>query len=156
MNKLRQNGFVVVAVVLVLVGCGNMVKMDVRSDKNLNVVSSGSPLPVVVRVYQLSDDAAFKSASFNDLWKRDAEILGATLLSSKEVTMQPDSKESISLPLNEKTKFVAGFAMFRNTNTAKWSFIQPVSDGIIASSWHKLFPVSISLRLSQNKIEIVN
>lgn len=156
MNKLWQNSFVVVAVVLGLAGCGNIVKMDMRSDKDLNVAISGASLPVVVRVYQLSDSTAFKSAAFHDLWKRDAETLGASLLSSKEIIMQPDSKESISLPLNEKTKFVAVFAMFRNTNTAKWSFIQPVSDGVIASSWHKLFPVSISLRLSQNKIEIVN
>ena len=156
MNKLWQNSFVVVAVVLGLAGCGNIVKMDMRSDKDLNVAISGASLPVVVRVYQLSDSTAFKSAAFHDLWKRDAETLGASLLSSKEIIMQPDSKESISLPLNEKTKFVAVFAMFRNTNTAKWSFIQPVSDGVIASSWHKLFPVSISLRLTQNKIEIVN
>jgi type VI secretion system protein VasD len=144
------------AMLLSLVGCGNIVKMDISSEKELNIVGAGSPLPVVVRVYQLSDDAAFRSAGFRDLWKHDAETLGPALLSSKEIVMQPDSKEKISVPLNEKTKFVAGFAIFRSPGSAKWSFVQPVSDGMIASIWHKAFPVSVSLRLNQNKIEIDN
>lgn len=158
MNKFWLNSLAVVAgtALLALSGCGNMVKMDVKSDKDLNSVATGSPLPVVVRIYQLSDDAAFKSAGFRDMWKRDAEILGSALLSSKEIVMQADSKEKITLPLNEKTKFVAGFAIFRNPDTAKWSFVQPVSDGFFASNWHKLFSVGISLRLSQSKIEIAN
>ena len=155
MSKMWRNGLAVM-VVLVLAACGNMVKVDAKSAKNLNVVGSGAPLPVVVRVYQLSDDAAFKSASFRDLWKKDAEILGPALLSSKEITLQPDSREKVSIPLDAKTKFIAGFALFRNPDAVKWNFVQPVSDGIIASSWHKLFPVSVSLRLSQSKIEIEN
>ena len=138
---------------LFLAGCGNMVKVDARSERNLNNTGGGSSLPVVVRVYQLSDDTAFKSAAFRDLWKRDAEILGSALLSSKEIVMQPDSTESISVPLNEKTKFVAGFAVFRNPDAVKWRFVEPVSDNFIANGWHKLFPVSISLRLGQSKIE---
>jgi len=143
-------------VLLALAGCGNMVKMELKSEQNLNIAGSGTGLPVVVRVYQLSDDAAFKSAAFRDLWKRDAEILGPSLLSSKEIVMQPDSKEKISIPLDTKTKFIAGFAIFRNPDAAKWSFVQPVSDGFIASAWHKLFAVGVSLRLSNNKIEFDN
>lgn len=154
---LRNKMAVLIWVALfVLAGCGNMVKVDVKSDKNLNIVGSGSPLPVVVRVYQLSDDSAFKSAGFRDLWKKDAEVLGATLLSSKEIVMQPDSSQKISVPLDEKTKFVAVFAAFRNSDAAKWNAIQAVSDNFIANGWHKLFPVSISLHLGQSKIEIVN
>lgn len=158
MNMLVRKGmiFVYLAALLGLVGCGNMVKMDIKSDRDLNSVATVLPLPVVVRVYQLSDDAAFKSAGFRDLWKRDADVLGNALLSSKEIVMQPDTKEKLALPLNEKTKFVAGLAIFRNPDAAKWSFIEPVSDGFFASMWHKLFSVGISLRLSQGKIEIVN
>ena len=143
-------------VLMALAGCGNMVKMELRSEQNLNIAGSGTGLPVVVRVYQLSDDAAFKNSAFRDLWKHDAETLGPALLSSKEIVMQPDSKEKISMPLNEKTKFIAGFAIFRNPDAAKWSFVQPVSDGFIASAWHKLFAVGVSLRLSNNKIEFDN
>ena len=155
MNKMWRNSLAAVAVLL-LAGCGNLVKVGVQSDKDLNTVGSGSSLPVVVRVYQLSDDAAFKSAAFRDLWKKDAEILGPALLSVKEFTMKPDSKEQLSFPLDAKTKFVAGFAVFRNPDAAKWRFVQPVSDGIVASNWHKYFSVSISLRLSKNKIELEN
>jgi len=130
-----------------------MVNVGAKSDKLLNGGSGESALPVVVRVYQLSDDTAFKSAAFRDLWKRDTEILGSALISSKEIVMRPDSKESISVPLDDKTKFVAGFAMFRNPDAVKWRFIEPVSNNFIANGWHKLFSVSISLHLRQNKIE---
>jgi len=150
-NKLTV--LVVVTLLLALAGCGNLVKVDAVSDKFLNNVGVESALPVVVRVYQLSDDTAFKSAAFRDLWKRDTEVLGSSLLSSKEIVMRPDSKENISVPLDERTKFVAGFALFRNPDGAKWRFIEPVSTNFIANGWHKLFPVSISLHLGQSKIE---
>lgn len=156
MNKFMQNNLNVLAgamLLLVLSGCGNMVKVSATSDRRLNNSGSESALPVVVRVYQLSDDAAFKSAAFRDLWKRDAEVLGSAMLSSKEILMRPDSTEKISVPLDEKTKFVAGFALYRNPDAVKWRFIEPVSTNFIANGWHKLFPVSISLRLGQSKIE---
>ena len=145
-----------VAVLLSIAGCGNLVKVGVKSDKNLNTVGASAPLPVVVRVYQLSDDTAFKSAGFRDLWKRDAEVLGSALLSTKEIVMQPGSSENVSFPLDAKTKFVAGIAVFRNADAAKWNFIEPVSDNFIAANWNKWFPVNISLRLSQSKIELEN
>lgn len=156
--KMWRRGSVAMVVVAMmsLAACGNLVKTSMKSDKELNTNSVGTALPVVVRVYQLSDDAAFRSAAFRDLWKRDTEVLGSSLLSSKEIVMQPDHKESISVPLNEGTKFVAGVAIFRNPDSSKWSFIQPVSNGAIASYWHEIFPVSISLSLSQNRIEIAN
>ena len=155
MNKCLRNNLTVLAgatLLLVLAGCGNMVKVSAKSDRFLNNSGGDSALPVVVRVYQLSDDTAFKSAAFRDLWKRDTEVLGSSLISSKEIVMRPDSKESISVPLDEKTKFVAGFALFRNPDAVKWRFIEPVSTNFIANGWHKLFPVSISLHLGQNKI----
>ena len=156
MSNFVRNKLAVLAgatLLLILAGCGNMVKVSAKSERLLNNYGSESGLPVVVRVYQLSDDAAFKSAAFRDLWKRDAEVLGSSLLSSKEIVMRPDSKESFSVPLDEKTKFVAGFALFRNPDAVKWRFIEPVSTNYIASGWHKLFPVSISLHLGQSKIE---
>ena len=155
MNKFGRNSLSVltVAILMAMSGCGNMVKVNALSDKLLNNVGAESGLPVVVRVYQLNDDAAFNGAAFRDLWKRDAEILGSALVSSKEIVMKPDSRESISVPLDEKTKFVAGFALFRNPDAVKWRFIEPVSTNFIANGWHKLFPVSISLHLGQNKIE---
>jgi type VI secretion system protein VasD len=156
MNRFGRKSIVSMVVVLALTGCGNMVKMNIKSEKDLNSVSSTLSTPVVVRVYQLSDDVAFKSAGFRDLWKRDAEILGPALLSSKEIVMQPDTQEKIALPLNENTKFVAGFAIFRNPDASKWSFIEPVSNGFFAGYWHKLFSVGISLRLGQGKIENLN
>ena len=145
-----------VALLLLISGCGNLVKVDMQSEKNLNSLSESSALPVVVRIYQLNDDAAFKSAGFRDMWKRDAEVLGSALLSTKEVVMQPGSTGELSLTLESKTKFVAGIAIFRNGEAARWNFILPVSDNIVANYWHKLFPVNISLRLSQSKIEVVN
>jgi len=145
-----------VVLLLSIAGCGNLVKVDMLSEKNLNSLSESSALPVVVRIYQLNDDAAFKSAGFRDMWKRDAEVLGGALLSTKEVVMQPGTTGEMSFPLDGKTKFIAGIAIFRNGEAARWNFILPVSDNIVASYWHKLFPVSFSLRLSQSKIEVVN
>lgn len=143
-------------VALALTACSSSVKVGLSAGEDLNTASGSTPLPVVVRVYQLADDSAFKHASFHDLWKREQTTLGPSLLGVKEVVMQPNSEDKIEMPLDEKAKFVAGIALFRNPNTSKWRFIKRVSDNFVARNWHKAVSVGVDVRLNQNQIEIAD
>lgn len=136
-------------------GCANTVKVQLQSESDLNAGSSAAPLPVVVRIYLLNDDAAFKNADFRDLWKRDTEVLGKSLLASKEIVMQPNAKERIELPHREDARFIAGIAIFRNPSSSRWSFIDSMSGNFVSRNWNKWFSVSVSVRLTQNRIELI-
>jgi type VI secretion system VasD/TssJ family lipoprotein len=145
---------VVCAVFLALAGCGNAVHVRLASDKDLNSSSTEAPLAVVVRVYVLGDDQAFKNADFRDLWKRDKEVLGSSMLATKEIVMTPGSEDKVELPYSEAAKYVAGIAIFRNPGTARWRFIDDISTNMVARYWHKMFAVSTSVRLTQNRIQL--
>ena len=144
------------ASILVLAGCAGLVKLDVESSTDLNSAGSSGPLPVVVRIYSLEDDNAFNNADFYALWKQDEQLLARSLILKKEVVIQPGTVERIEFPFDSKMRFVAGMAIFRNPSRSEWRFIEPVPNNILANAWHQVFSASLGLRLSQNRIEIVN
>ena len=53
--------------------------LNVAAHGNVNPDDNGRPSPVVLRVYQLKDDAAFKDAEFFALFDKEQATLGASL-----------------------------------------------------------------------------
>lgn len=117
---------------LAMAACsGPMVRMDLKSDATLNPDRKGDPLPVVVRIYQLNDKGAFESATFNQLWKNDEGILGGTLLTRKELILNPDSNDKVELDRHEQAKYVGVVAVFRNPVDRHWRAMRELSDDIV-------------------------
>ncbi len=153
-----SRNFVYILILLtsgLLSGCAGLVRLDVESTTDLNSVS-GTPLPVVVRIYSLEDDNAFNNADFYALWKKDEEVLARSLILKKEVVIQPDTTERIEFPYDSKMRFIAGVAIFRNPSKSQWRFIEAIPNNVISNAWQQVFSASFGLRLSQNKIEVVD
>lgn len=156
--KYSNRSFALIACIIVsslMSGCAGLVRLDVESDSNLNSVGN-TPLPVVVRIYSLEDDNAFKNADFYALWKQDEQVLARGLILKKEIVIQPGSTERIEFPFNDKIRFIAGIAIFRNPSKSQWRFIEAIPNNILANAWHQVFSASLGLKLNQNKIEVVN
>jgi type VI secretion system protein VasD len=148
MNALRL--FVILAG-LVLTACGShKVNVDISSTANLNVNRYNEALPVVVRIYQLTDAQAFNNASFEDLWKKDALTLGSSLLTKEELTLQPSSKETISFEKHEAAQYVGLFAMFRNRDDNKWRIVKQLSDGYFS------FSTQMNVLVTSNTVEFAD
>lgn len=94
------------------------VVLDVADDVNPD--ASGRPSPIVVRVYQLADTEAFDRATFFDLYDRDRQVLGASLLARSEITLLPDTEKVVGQPLDPKTRVVAIVAAYRDIDHAQW------------------------------------
>eukprot|EP00389_Voromonas_pontica_P009903 GDKH01015045.1.p1 GENE.GDKH01015045.1~~GDKH01015045.1.p1 ORF type:complete len:73 (+),score=0.63 GDKH01015045.1:18-236(+) len=64
---------VILAVLLMsLTACmSTNVELDITATDNLNLNQFDEALPVVLRVYQLSDIQSFKTATFEELWKSE-------------------------------------------------------------------------------------
>ncbi len=117
-------------VLLFLSGCSSMeqpqAKIAMQSVDYLNPDASGRASPVVVTIYELSSDTAFKNAKYKQLATNPAIILGNKLIDKKSVEIRPAEKTTITEAISSNTKYLGITAAFRNISIAKWKTIVKV------------------------------
>jgi type VI secretion system protein VasD len=109
-----------------LVGCAaKPVKLSplraqfvVSADANPD--ASGRPSPIVVRLFQLSEEGAFASADFFALYDKEKEVLGASLLSREEYVLTPGESRPVEIALNPQARHLGVLAAFRDIRSARW------------------------------------
>jgi type VI secretion system protein VasD len=101
--------------------------MTIAVSADVNPDSSGRPSPIVVRVYQLRTDAAFRNADFFALFEDDQKVLGAELISRDEFTLAPAERTTMDVTVSGDTRFVAAIAAFRDIRNAQWRVLIPAT-----------------------------
>jgi type VI secretion system protein VasD len=135
---------------LVLAGCSSPpVKFGIEAGDNLNPNEKNEPLPVVSRIYLLSDDQAFNAAEFESLWKDDQAVLGDSMLIRQELVLTPASEERITLKRREGAKFAAIIAIFREAEGGQWRAIKSIPDNYVSRKFSK----SLEVKLNGNIVE---
>ena len=111
---------------LVLTACKSappkphVVKLTVAVSADANPDAQNRPSPIVVRVYQLKDDAAFKDADFFALFDKEQATLAASLVSREEFEVAPGSQKTLDYQLSLDARFVGVAAGYRNIRDAAW------------------------------------
>lgn len=95
-------------------------RMTIDGGNQLNTVTDGEPLSVVVRVYQLSRLEPFVAASADALWTVPQQTMGATVLDTRELTVLPGIGHVEDWPLGDATRFVGVAAFFHDTSEQPW------------------------------------
>ena len=90
--------------------------MTLLASADTNPDASGRPSPIVVRVYQLKTDAAFKGADFFALYDDDQKVLGAELISRDEYVLAPSERKTIDVSVSRDARFIGALAAFRDRN----------------------------------------
>ncbi len=140
-----MNRILLSCLVLFVTACSApQVRMDIAGSPNLNIDEKNQPLPVVIRVYQLTATNRFVNSTFEDLWKRDLSALGNTLLSRKEVVVVPGKYIRIEFRKHEKARFVAVMAIFRQPGEKGWRAWKDISNGYITKSMSSSYRISIT------------
>lgn len=140
-----------VVVSLSLAACSStQVKLDVSATDNLNLNQFDEALPVVLRVYQLSDIQSFKTATFQELWKSDKSILANSLITVEERTVNPSEKININFEQAEEAKYVAVFALFRDRSDESWRVYHELNTGTVQLS------TSLDILLTSNAVTLPN
>jgi type VI secretion system protein VasD len=101
--------------------------MTIAASADTNPDSTGRPSPVVVRVYQLRTDAAFKGADFFALFDDDQKALGQELISRDEFVLAPAEQRKMDVTVSGETRFVGAIAAFRDIRNAQWRVLVPAS-----------------------------
>lgn len=95
-----------------------MMTIEAASDVNPN--DAGRPSPVVVRVYQLKNDAAFRDADFGKLYGDDQAALGQDVVRRDEYTLSPSERRAVEVELPNEGVVVCAIAAFQSIDTSVW------------------------------------
>lgn len=126
------------------------VKLDVSATDNLNLNTFDEALPVVLKIYQLSDVQGFKNATFEELWKTDKSVLANSLITVEEITVNPSEELRINFDQAKEAKYVAVFALFRNRSDDNWRVYHELDTGTVQLS------TSLDVLLTSNAIKLPN
>jgi len=100
-------------------------RMTIAVTADTNPDASSRPSPIVLRVYQLKGDDAFKRAEFFALYDDDQKVLGAEMLSRQEFMLAPSASQTVELNLADDAQFVGAVAAFHDIRNAQWRVIVP-------------------------------
>lgn len=129
MNRIGSIFFIILVLFCMAMsaGCSKpRVELAVASQPNVNPDHSSRPSPVIVKVYELRNDLAFKQAEFTTLFDTPLQVLGADLVAADEVVFIPGEARRIAYQPNPNTRFVGVVAGFRQMDRALWRVIKPV------------------------------
>lgn len=95
-------------------------RLTVLARADVNPDDGGRPSPVVLRVYQLKDDAAFRNADFFAIFDNEQATLAASLIDRKEFELAPGDSRTIDFPVSGDAKFLGVVAAFRDIRNSEW------------------------------------
>ncbi len=125
----------VVLAALALAACGNRgggpptgFEITVIAGESINPNADNDPSPVVVRLYELKSDQAFRQAEFFQLFDEDQKTLGADMLSREEFEFAPGTTQRITRrSQNPDLAYVGVLAAFRDIEAANWRAVGQVT-----------------------------
>lgn len=88
--------------------------------EHVNPDASGRSSPIVVRLFQLRTDGEFAGAEFFDLYGKEKEVLGESLVSREEYVLAPGETRELELSLHAQTRFIGVLAAYRDIRAAQW------------------------------------
>jgi type VI secretion system protein VasD len=128
--RARRAGALAMIAAIVLGACGSkppkpaVAKLTVAAQSDVNPDAAGRPSPVVVRVYQLKDDAAFKDADFFALFDKEQPTLAASLVARQEFVLAPGDHKDVEFPVSADAKFLGVAAAFRDIRNSDWRVLK--------------------------------
>ena len=103
------------------------VSLQLNSEQNVNPDVSGKGAPVLLRVYELKDQANFNGADFFALFDKEKAVLAGDLLRKQEFLLKPGEAKTLQVEPGADARFIGFFAAFRQLDNAQWRVIAPLT-----------------------------
>lgn len=135
-----------------MAGCSSTsVSLKFVAIEPVNELQPGESRPVDIRVYQLRDDAKFKTATVDEIWENDKAVLADHLIDVKLGTsVFPEKKEKAQgmqvtiEPLSAECRFLGVLALYRQADErGEQKLVVPVGEA-----------GSVTFELTGNRIAI--
>lgn len=99
-----------------------VVSLSIVASPVINPTLDGEARPVQMRLYQLTDDLKLQAASFEQIWKEDAAVLGQDLVKRDDVFVYPNTRTDVKFERDPSAAYIVGAALFRNPKGRSWFF----------------------------------
>jgi type VI secretion system protein VasD len=99
------------------------VKTFIAAASDINPDATGRPSPLVVRIFEMRNDAEFSGADFFALYEREKETLGSSLVVRQEYVLQPGEKREVWLPVARDARYLGAVAAVRDIRGARWRML---------------------------------
>ncbi|MDA7746080.1 type VI secretion system lipoprotein TssJ [Psychromonas sp.] len=150
------------AFIVLLSGCstantkvGSLLDLDTDfaltfiADSDVNPDDSNVPSPVIIRMYELKSTKLFENANFIDLYERDSEVLGKSMITKQSLkALQPNNTNTSEFVLSKEAQYIGLYVEFLQYENAKYKVIIPIAQTNVVSS-------SATVELSGNRIVIL-
>ncbi len=100
----------------------------VTATEDANPDFNGEASPVFVRIFELTSDSAFNTATFSALWNEDSATLGAEMVGREEVVLTPGASTVVGREFQPGSKVMAVVASYQNIDSASWRATAPVTE----------------------------
>lgn len=123
------------------------VVFNIETLDDINAYGDQQARPIVIRIYQLSENGVFDSAEFLDLYSKDRETLAKTLIDVTSLApMLPGKTQTMTLDVQQESRYIAVLGEFADYANAE------VKAYVALAETPELYPVYI--RVSGKKIAI--
>ncbi|WP_367986515.1 type VI secretion system lipoprotein TssJ [Vibrio sp. NTOU-M3] len=90
-------------------------RLKISTDDAINPTGYNDANPVVIRIYQLTDQQMFNQLPFIDLYNNDVQLLAANLVSKQVLPVAlPKTTTDVTLDINKNTQYLAVLVEFAN------------------------------------------
>jgi len=84
-------------------------------------------MPLRIRVMQLNDRKTFDNTEYTDLLAQPDVVLKDSLLTQRQITINPGQTVNLDIPMDEKAQFVAVVGLFRKPDRTRGTWKQVLS-----------------------------
>ena len=103
-------------------------RLSIAVSGDVNPDPQGRASPIVVRIYQLKDDAAFQGADYFALFDKEQATLAGALVSRQEYELRPGEQRTFDYTVAPETLFLGVAAAYRDIRNAQWHALTSAPD----------------------------
>jgi len=130
-SKLLSQILIVSLVLLVVPGCAstkrlfNVSNIDItlKAAKDVNIDNNGTPTPIVVKFYELTEIKDFRSADFATIYNDGQSSFGKYIVKRDEFELKPGEEREIDRVAKRNTRYIGIVAAYNDVDNAKWRTI---------------------------------
>ncbi|MFM0198539.1 type VI secretion system lipoprotein TssJ [Paraburkholderia fungorum] len=128
--------------------------LSIKAAKDVNPDDKGRAAPIVVRVYELKNDAAFAAADFFSLQDRDKTLLADDVNAREEFLLRPGDTKSVRRKSNPSTLAIGILAAYRDLPNAVWRETYPLPPAPDAAWYRRAGKVKLNIDLDANALKV--
>lgn len=121
------------------------VELLVVASPLLNPDANGRPSPVVVRLYELSTASSFNSSDFFQIYEQAEDTLGADLVATEELIIEPGDVRTVARSLKPETEALGMVVAYRFIGSAEWRAVVAVEPNEANPLTAELLSLTVSL-----------